>query len=66
MRTYPEERIWGPGCWFSLALAVCIVWFLLFTKAYFTVLSAALNLSELFGFACLKHFQDIILCSVPA
>lgn len=27
MRAYPEEKIRGPGCWFSLALSVCIVWF---------------------------------------
>lgn len=26
MRAYPEEKIGRPGCWFSLALSVCIVW----------------------------------------
>lgn len=26
MRAYPEEKIRGPGCWFSLPLTVCLVW----------------------------------------
>lgn len=72
MRAYPEEKIRGPGCWFSLALAVCIVWFgccclfKLISVLSGGKLSAALNLSESFRFARLKHFQDVILCSSPA
>lgn len=71
-RAYPEEKIRGPGCWFSLALAVCIVWFgccclfKLISVLSGGKLSAALNLSESFRFARLKHFQDVILCSSPA
>ena len=72
-RTYPEEEIRGPGCWFSLALAVCIVCFgfccLLKLISLFYLLeklSAAPNLSESFRSAALKHFQDVILCSSPA
>ncbi len=74
-RTYPEEEIRRPGCWLSLTLCLfCLVWFLLFTQAYITVLcggkmSAALNLSESFHFACLKHFQEfhtVQLSSTPS
>lgn len=65
MKAYPEEKIRGPGCWFSLALSVCIVWFgcCCLLKPYISVLSGEKQKAKAREkFVCCSEIT--LLCSV--